>query len=61
MMAGGAGGGSPPLFFYLNILFNDAFVNISNYSIFSISLIYISVGGPCFACCCLFIMELEKC
>ena len=25
------GGGSPPLFFYLNMLFKDALVNISNF------------------------------
>ena len=31
VMAGGAGGGSPPLFSYLNMLFNGALVNISNF------------------------------
>ena len=55
--AGGAGGGSPPLFSYLNMLFNDALVNISNFC----NLYYISyikkktlkrVQGPYFACCC---------
>ena len=30
MVAGGAGGSSPPLFFYLNIFFADALVDISN-------------------------------
>ena len=55
--AGGAGGGSLPLFSYLNVLFNDALVNISNFC----NLYYISyikkktlkrVQGPYFACCC---------
>ena len=54
--AGGAGGGSPPLFSYLNMLFNDALVSISNFC----NLYYISyikkktlkrVQGPYFACC----------
>ena len=57
-MAGGVGGGSPPLFSYLNMLFNDALVNISNFcNLYYISYIekktLKSVQGPYFACCLL--------
>ena len=70
-MAGGAGGRQPlALFlskylFYLNILFDGALVNISNFcSLYYISYIkkktLKSVQGPYFACCLLVYFEVRE-